>query len=195
LDREAIQQAIRKKYTGVAFRAAGYFSYPVGRAGAEFLKYDPVLLAEIPEPQLQSFCGVGNPFAIQTIPVGSAVVDIGCGCGVDCYVASRIVGRSGQVTGLDLTEAMTTRARENMAVLNAANVRILHCDGTHLPIEDASADVVISNGVFNLAPDKEQLFAEIFRILKPGGRLQFADIILVRDLPPDLAASAESWSQ
>jgi len=195
VDPDAIEQAICKKYTGVAVQATGYFAYSVGREGAQLLNYDPALLAEVPESQLQSFCGVGNPCSIQPIPAGCVVVDIGCGCGFDCYVASRAIGSSGHVTGIDITEAMVVRARENMAVLDASNVEILHGNGIDMPIEDTFADVVISNGVFNLAPDKELLFAEIFRILKPGGRLQFADIILVRELPPDLAASAESWSQ
>lgn len=192
---EAIRTAIRKKYAAVAASAEGFFRYPVGRAGAELLGYDLELLAEMPDELLQSFCGVGNPFAIETIETGRTILDIGCGAGFDLAVACHLVGKQGKAYGVDLTREMVERAGGNLAALQLSNGEVLHVLSEQLPFADAAFDVVISNGVINLSPNKAQLFAEIFRVLKPGGRLQFADIILSRELPPHLTASVESWSQ
>lgn len=149
----------------------------------------------MPEDLLNSFCGVGNPFSIEKIDKGNCVLDIGCGAGFDLYMASRLTGDSGKVFGIDLTEEMVKRAEENLGVLQVDNAEVLHVSSEKLPSDDDTFDVVISNGVINLSPNKQELFKEIFRILKPGGRLQFADIVLERELPPHLVASVESWSQ
>jgi len=159
------------------------------------LGYDRELLAEMPDELLQSFCGVGNPFAIETIGKGSTVLDIGCGAGFDLAVACRLVGKRGKVYGVDLTREMVDRAGRNLAALKLGNQEVHLVSSEQLPFGDADIDVVISNGVINLSPNKARLFTEIFRVLKPGGRLQFADIILSRALPPHLRASVESWSQ
>lgn len=144
---------------------------------------------------LNSFCGVGNPFAIAPISPGNQVLDIGCGAGFDLLVASNLVGGEGNVCGIDLTEAMVDLASRNMALASATNVEIRHVDGEMIPYPDQTFDVAISNGAINLSPCKSTLFREIFRILKPGGRLQFADIILQKKLPESLASSPEAWSQ
>lgn len=144
---------------------------------------------------LNSFCGVGNPFAIELIEEGCTVLDVGCGAGFDLYIASQLVGDQGSAFGVDLTEEMVDKARINLANQQVKNAAVHLISSEKLPFSDGSVDVVISNGVINLSPDKSRLFAEIFRVLKPGGRLQFADIILEKELPPDLAASVESWSQ
>ena len=194
-DIEQIRAAIKKKYSAVSSSAEGYFKYPVGRTGAVVLGYDEKLLEDIPDEMLNSFCGVGNPFVIAPIAKGCSVLDIGCGAGFDLYIASLQVGTKGKVFGIDLTEKMVRRARTNLASMQVRNAEVYLVSSEELPFADASFEVVISSGVINLSPDKQRLFAEIHRTLKPGGRLQFADIILEKELPPHLAASVESWSQ
>ncbi|EKD35521.1 MAG: hypothetical protein ACD_75C01875G0002 [uncultured bacterium] len=144
---------------------------------------------------MNSFCGVGNPFAVSPLGEGSIILDIGCGAGLDLIVASRLTGDTGRVYGVDLTPEMVERAQANLAALGIKNAEVILISSELLPFQDNSFDGVISNGVINLSPEKPRLFAEIYRVLKPGGRLQFADIILERTLPLHLAASVESWSQ
>ena len=194
-DKERIRVAIKKKYAAVSSSAEGYFQYPVGKAGAVLLGYDDTILEDIPAEMLRSFCGVGNPFAIERIEEGNTVLDIGCGAGFDLLVASQLVGPHGKVVGVDLTKEMVDRAHANLEAMQIKNQEIHHISSEQLPFADNSFDVVISNGVINLSPDKPRLFAEIHRVLKKGGRLQFADIILKKQLPPHLMASVESWSQ
>ena len=129
------------------------------------------------------------------IGAGESVLDLGCGGGLDLFVAATLVGESGRVTGIDLTEDMVRRAQENLALAGMQNVEVQKVDSDTIPYEDHAFDVVISNGVINLSPRKETLFQEIHRVLKPGGRLQFADVVLDGELPPSLAGSAEAWSQ
>jgi ubiquinone/menaquinone biosynthesis C-methylase UbiE len=144
---------------------------------------------------LRSFCGVGNPFSIDRIEEGTTVLDVGCGAGFDLLVALQLVGPSGKVVGVDLTKEMIDKARANLESMQIKNYELHHISAEQLPFADNSFDVVISNGVINLSPDKPRIFAEIHRVLKKGGRLQFADIILEKQLPPQLTASIESWSQ
>lgn len=138
---------------------------------------------------------MGNPFAVYPLGEGDVVLDIGCGAGFDLIVASRLTGDTGRVYGVDLTPEMVERAQANLAALGIDNAEAILISSELLPFPDNSFDAVISNGVINLSPEKPRLFAEIFRVLKPGGRLQFADILLERALPLQLAASVESWSQ
>ncbi len=190
-----ILSAVRKKYSQVSASAKGYFKYPVGKEGARVLGYDNRLFEDMPEELLASFCGVGNPFATNPIKEGSIILDIGCGAGFDLFVASHFVGEQGKVAGVDLTGEMIDRARTNIAALNVKNAEVHLVSSELLPFAGDTFDNVISNGVINLSPSKQELFAEVFRVLKPGGRLQFADIILEKPLPAHLAASVESWSQ
>ena len=194
-DPAAIKSAIRQKYAEVAVSAAGKFQYPTGKEGAELLGYDRALIQSAPPQLLDSFCGVGNPFTLGEIHRGSAVLDVGCGAGFDMHVASRLVGDQGRVCGIDLTDAMASLARKNLEKAGASNVEIKTVDTEHIPYFDHSFDVVISNGVINLSPSKQTTFREIYRVLKPGGTLQFADVVLEKDLPASLAGSAEAWSQ
>ena len=157
--------------------------------------YPKELLEEIPEQLLNAFCGVGNPLRGGQISEGSHVLDIGCGAGLDLYLASRMVGSTGRVVGVDLSKEMAARARANLRALQATNYEIMAVQGETLPLPEDTFDRVTSNGVINLSPDKAGLFSEIYRVLKPGGLLQFADIILDKELPPHLAAGVESWSQ
>lgn len=194
-DKDLIRSAIRKKYAAVSSSAAGYFAYAVGKAGAQQLGYPQDLLDETPDELMSAFCGVGNPFAVAPLAVGSVILDIGCGAGFDLACASRLVGTAGRAYGIDLTPEMITRAEANLAAMEIHNAEVMVVSSELLPFPDATFDTVISNGVINLSPNKPLLFAEINRVLKPGGRLQFADIVLERELPPHLAVNVESWSQ
>jgi arsenite methyltransferase len=171
--REAITAAIRGKYAEVAVSAEGKFAYPTGRSGAIALGYDSAILERAPAALLESFCGVGNPFSLGPIRAGETILDVGSGAGLDLFIASMLAGANAGVQNAELKQV----------------------DGEAIPYEDHAFDVVISNGVINLAPDKQALFQEIYRVLKPGGRLQFADVVLEKELPANLVGSADAWSQ
>ena len=192
---QEIRKAIRDKYAEVSISAEGKFQYPTGKDGAKALGYDPAIIESAHTRFFVSSCGVGNPFSLCNIRLGAAVLDFGCGAGFDLFVASKLVGESGLVCGIDLTEDMVSRARENLTLAGITNFEIKKVDSEAIPYDDRSFDVVISNGVINLSPRKEISFAEIYRVLKPGGRLQFADVVLENDLPASLSGSAEAWSQ
>ena len=191
---EEIQRAVRAKYAEISCSAAGRFRYPTGRAGAIALGYDLSVLSDLPDDVLDTFCGVGNPFALESIHSGEKVLDIGCGAGLDMILASRLVGPAGRVCGIDLTPEMVEKARANFVRAGVNNANAVVAGSEAIPYDNDTFDVVISNGVLNLSPLKERSFREIFRVLKPGGRLRFADIILKEDLPAELANSLEAWS-
>jgi len=192
---EEIRNAIRKKYAAVSVSTSGKFLYPTGRDGARVLGYDPAILEDSASGLLQSFCGVGNPFSLGKIRPGDRVLDIGCGAGFDLFVASLLVGEAGLVCGVDLTDEMTKKAAENLAGAGLINFEVRKVDSESIPYDDDFFDVVISNGVINLSPDKEALFKEVYRVLKPGGKIQFADIVLENVLPAGMRGSLEAWSQ
>jgi len=194
-DLQGIRTAIRNKYAEVAISAAGKFQYPTGKDGAITLGYDPDIIKSAAPSLLASFCGVGNPFSLGTLQHGEMVLDLGCGAGFDLFVASRLVGDSGRVYGIDLTDEMVARAKNNLANSNSSNVEIKKVDSESIPYPDDNFDAVISNGVINLSPCKDICFKEIYRVLKPGGRLQFADVVLKSALPAGLSGSLEAWSQ
>jgi SAM-dependent methyltransferase len=192
---QTIRNAIRDKYAQVSVSAEGKFQYPTGRDGAIALGYDPAVLDSAYARFFESSCGVGNPFSLGNIGSGATVLDFGCGAGLDLFIAGRLVGDGGKVCGIDLTEDMVVRARENLVLAGLTNFEIKKVDSEIIPYDEHSFDVVISNGVINLSPHKENSFAEIYRVLKPGGALQFADVVLENNLPVALAGSAEAWSQ
>ena len=179
----------------LAQSAHGLFNYQTGREGAIALGYDSALLGTIPDDVLNSFCGVGNPFAISSILPGSRVLDIGCGSGVDLLVAREIVGDSGHVCGIDLTEEMVNNAQYLIKSSGYENISAQHVTSEKIPYKDKHFDYVISNGVFNLSPSKLELFREIRRVIKPGGILQFADVCLVEGKVLEQTSSPDDWAQ
>ena len=179
----------------MSISAEGKFQYLIGKDGAKALGYDPAIIESAHSRFFESSCGVGNPFSLGTIRPGAVVLDFGCGAGFDLFVASKLVGDGGLVCGIDLTEEMAVRARENLTLAGVTNFEIKKVESETIPYDDHFFDVVISNGVLNLSPCKQTSFKEIYRVLKRGGRLQFADVVLEKDLPEFLARSAEAWSQ
>ena len=159
------------------------------------MAYDPVFINDAAPTLLNSFCGVGNPFSLGEIDPGNNVLDIGSGAGFDLYVAKRLAGESGKVCGIDLTQEMVDKARKNLRDSDMGDIEVIHVSSEDIPFPDNTFDVVISNGVINLSPFKQELFLEIFRVLRNGGSLQFADVVLEKELPGALAGSLEAWSQ
>jgi len=193
----AVREGIRRKYTQVAAQAdaGGSFQYPTGQEGMRQQGYPMEMVQDLPEAVLQAFCGVGNPFSLGPIRPGETVLDIGCGAGVDTLIAARLVGPTGRVAGVDATPEMIARARANLALVGFNNVSFEVAAAEALPFPDREFDVVISNGVINLTIDKEQALREVYRVLKRGGRLMVADMVLVTELPGDQAGKVENWFQ
>ena len=194
-ERKRIQESIQEKYKGVAISLEGKFSYPTGRAGLEGQKYDPEILNGLPEDVLACYCDVGNPFSLGPVNKGEAVLDIGCGAGVDTLVAAIMVGPEGGVVGLDLIPEMLNRARINLEKTSLKNVTLQEGSAEQLPFPDETFDVIISNGVFNLIPDKEKALREAFRVLKSSGRFLLADQILMGEMPADTESMVANWSR
>jgi SAM-dependent methyltransferase len=193
-DAKQIHEELSQRYAGVARQPAGQFSYPIGRASAEGLHYRQEFLNHLPPTVVDHFVGVGNPFTLGEPEPGLAVLDIGCGAGFDSQVAAWYVGPKGKVIGVDLTEEMLAVARQGVAAAGLRNVEFRQGLAEQLPVESGWADLVISNGVLNLATCKAAAFREVCRVLKPGGRFQAVDLVLVAPLPPELANSAFAWS-
>jgi len=193
-DRKKIEEGIRGKYAKVAISPQGLFSYPTGRAGLEALKYDPDMLGTLPEAALESFCGVGNPFCLGEIVEGESILDIGCGGGVDTMIAATMTGPTGRAVGTDTSPEMVARARKNLCETNLNNVSFHESSVEDLSFPDQDFHVVISNGVFNLVPDKTKALKEVFRVMKPGGRLMMADQVLTGHLSEDINARIDNWA-
>src|SRR2546422_4638855 len=195
LDSARLRREVREMYSRVARAPDGSFHFHRGPAYAtEWLGYDATELTALPREVTQSFAGVGNPHVIAPLPAGSTVVDIGCGGGTDLLLAARRVGPTGRAIGVDMTADMRAQARAGARAAGFTNVEVLEGDATHLPLDDASVDVVISNGVLNLVPEKDRAFAEIARVLRPGGRLQIADIVTGVELSPEIRRDIELWT-
>jgi arsenite methyltransferase len=194
MDTERIRHALRKRYAEVAEQPLGQFKYPVGRGSAEQLKYPAATLDAVPADVVEHFVGVGNPFSLGEPSAGCRVVDIGCGAGLDSQVAAHCVGSTGSVIGVDFSREMLAVARCGLAQTPLTNVTFVEGLAEALPVEDGWADMVISNGVLNLAACKSSAFAEIARVLRPGGRFQACDLVLVKALPDDLRMDEYAWS-
>jgi SAM-dependent methyltransferase len=194
VDRERLRAGITDKYTEVALEPEKGFHFHTGRPLAAMLGYAPASVDRLPTATIDSFAGTGNPFSMGPIHRGEVVLDMGCGAGFDLLQAAIQTGPTGRAIGVDMTPAMRERARAGADELFLRNVDIRAGYLEELPVEDATIDVVISNGVFNLTPDKEAVMREVRRVLKPGGRFQVGDIIVHIDVPQDAKDDVELWS-
>jgi SAM-dependent methyltransferase len=194
LDRDVLRQEIRNEYREVARDPDRGFHFHTGRTLARLVDYRDEWLEGIPEPVISRFAGTGNPFSIRPLSTGERVVDLGCGAGIDSFIAARHVGPEGAVVGIDMTPEMLETARSARAETGIEQLEFRHGYLEQLPVEDGWADVVISNGVINLCPDKGAAFREIHRVLKPGGRIQIADILVSRPVSASAKQRIELWT-
>lgn len=194
LDLSLLRTAIQDEYAEVAACPLKGFHFHTGRFLAARLGYPVEPVAALPDAAVESFAGVGNPFSWGELNLGESVLDLGSGAGFDSILAAGMVGPSGRVLGVDMTPAMLEKARRNVGLLGLANVEFREGYLEALPIDDGAIDVVISNGVLNLCPDKATALAEAFRVLKPGGRLQIADIVVANAVPEDAKADISLWT-
>lgn len=189
-----MREEVKAKYREVAIDPHGEFHFHTGRFLAKRLKYDSALVDPMPDAAVESFAGVSNPFILRNLEAGERVVDIGSGGGFDCFYAAGQVGPTGQVVGIDMTEEMLAKSRATSEAMGLDYVAFKEGLVEAMPVDDASVDVVISNGVINLCPDKEQVFAEIHRVLKPGGRVQFTDIANGALVPESVGSNVDLWA-
>jgi len=194
VDPAALREQVREKYREVALDPNRTFHFHTGRPLAARLGYDASLVDALPDRAVESFAGVGNPFSLRQLEPGARVVDIGSGAGFDSFIAAAQVGATGTVVGVDMTAEMLSKSRDTAAALGFDHVEFREGLAEALPIDDGSVDVVISNGVINLCADKRAVFAEIRRVLRPGGRLQFADIANGRPVPPEALRDIDLWT-
>jgi arsenite methyltransferase len=195
LDTSKLREEVSLIYARVATDPSGEFHFHHGADyAAEMLGYDRAELARLPKSATESFAGVGNPHAIGVVKSGATVLDVGCGAGTDLLLAAMHAGPNGRAVGVDMTHEMAEKARANARAASLSNVEVRIGDALELPMESVSADVVISNGVINLVPDKLKAFAEIHRVLKPGGRLQLADIVVARELSEEIRSDIDLWT-
>jgi arsenite methyltransferase len=194
IDVEVLKSEIKKTYADVSARPEADFIFPTGRAWALDLGYPPDLLGRVPDGSADSFAGVANPFSLGALAPGERVLDLGSGAGTDSLVAGQMVGPEGHVVGVDMTPEMIAKARASASEVGAANVDFVESEAERLPFEDASFDVVISNGVIDLTPDKDAVFAELYRVLRPGGRIQVADVTIQRPVSEEGKRNIDLWT-
>jgi len=194
VDVDVLRDEIKKTYTDVSTDADQDFIFPTGRAWAEELGYPQPELSRVPEPSVESFAGVANHWSLGRIDPGSVVLDLGCGAGTDLLIAAQMTGRAGRVIGVDMTPSMLERTRASAQAMGLGNVELHESLIESLPLENGSVDVVISNGVIDLVPDKDAVFDEIDRVLRPGGRLQVADVIIHTEVSEDARARIDLWT-
>jgi arsenite methyltransferase len=193
IDVGLLRSEIRKTYASVSQEPEKDFIFPTGRAWAEDLGYPPELAA-VPDAAAESFAGVANPWELGRLSPGERVLDLGCGAGTDSLVAAQMVGAEGHVTGIDMTPEMLVKARSAAVELGAPNVDFVEGEIEQLPFPDEAFDVVISNGVVDLVPDKDAVFAELHRVLRPGGRIQIADVTIQNPVSEEGRRNIDLWT-
>ena len=193
IDLGLLKSEIKKTYSSVSEEPGRDFIFPTGRAWAEDLGY-PAELANVPESAVESFAGVANPWTMGRLAPGERVLDLGSGAGTDSLVAAQMVGAGGHVTGIDMTPEMLAKARNAAATMGVGNVEFVEGEAERLPFSDASFDVVISNGVIDLVPDKDAVFAELYRVLAPGGRTQIADVTIQNPVSEEGRRKIDLWT-
>lgn len=194
VDAVRLRESIKEKYRDVALEPNAKYHFHTGRRLAEALGYASNVIDGMPEFAIESFAGVGNPFSLRSLRPGEKVVDLGSGAGYDCFVAARAVGPTGRVVGIDMTAEMLDKSRASAVAMRLAQVEFREGLLEALPVEDGWADVVVSNGVINLCSDKRAAFQEIWRVLRPGGHLQFADIANGQPVPEEATRSIDLWT-
>ena len=193
IDVALLKSEIQKTYSAVSEQPERDFIFPTGRAWAEDLGY-PDELANVPESAVESFAGVANPWTMGRLAAGERVLDLGSGAGTDSLVAAQMVGADGHVTGIDMTAPMLAKARAAATEMGVTNVEFVEGEAEQLPFADASFDVVISNGVIDLVPDKDAVFAELYRVLAPGGRMQIADVTIQNPVSEEGRRKIDLWT-
>ena len=193
LDVELLKSEIKKTYSSVSDDPDCDFIFPTGRAWAEDLEY-PAELANVPDSAVESFAGVANPWQLGRLALGERVLDLGSGAGTDSLIAAQMIGDTGRVTGIDMTPKMLAKARAAASEMGVENAEFVEAEAEQLPFPDASFDVVISNGVFDLIPDKDAVFAGLFRVLAPGGRIQIADVTIQNPVSEEGRRDIDLWT-
>jgi arsenite methyltransferase len=194
LDDDVLREEIRKTYTDVSAEQEREFIFPTGRSWAEELDYPGAELARVPDASVESFAGVANHWTLGAIEPGAVVFDLGCGAGTDLLIAAQMTGAGARAIGVDMTPAMLDRARASARAMGLENVELHEALIESLPLEGESVDVVISNGVIDLVPDKDAVFPEIDRVLRPGGRLQIADVVIHHEVSEDARQRIDLWT-
>ena len=194
VDAEALRASVREKYREVAVDPRGGFHFHTGRPLARLLGYPQHLVDPLPDRAVESFAGVANPFSLGRLSPGERVLDLGSGAGTDSLVAAQMVGPEGRVTGIDMTREMLVKARAAAAAMGAGNTEFVEGEVERLPFADESFDVVISNGVIDLVPDKDAVFSELFRVLRPGGRIQLADVTIQNPVSEEGRRNIDLWT-
>jgi arsenite methyltransferase len=194
VDVDVLREEIRRTYTDVSTAPEREFIFPTGRAWARELGYPEPELARVPEATVESFAGVANHWTLGRIEPGSVVVDLGCGAGTDLLIAAQMTGSAGRVIGVDMTATMLDRAHQSATEMGLGNVELHESLIEALPLDDASVDVVISNGVIDLVPDKNAVLDEVDRVLRPGGRLQLADVVIHHEVSEDARKRIDLWT-
>ena len=194
VDPHRLREEVKKKYREVAVAPDADYHFHTGRPLAKRLGYDDIIVKLMPDAAVESFAGVGNPFSLRSLKPGERVVDIGSGAGFDCFVAARQVTQAGRVIGIDMTEEMLKKSRATARTMELEQVEFRKGLVEEIPVENDWADTVIGNGVLNLCADKQRVFAEINRILKPGGVLQFADIANGKPVPEVASTNIDLWT-
>ena len=193
IDVDLLRSEIKKTYACVSEEPERDFIFPTGRVWAEDLGYPPEL-ANVPDAAVESFAGVANPWEMGRLRPGERVLDLGSGAGTDALIAAQMVGQQGHVTGIDMTPEILAKAVTAAQAMGAANVEFVEAEAERLPFDDESFDVVISNGVIDLVPDKDAVFAELYRVLTPGGRMQVADVTIQQPVSAEGRRNIELWT-